>query len=230
MIFIDKDTLRLQLMNFNDNPNLGIYCRTNDDFCFVSKGLSKKIKKRIATTLEVDIIELSIADASIIGSLLSLNSKGAIVTDFADEETIKTIKNQGLDLCVINDNLNAVGNDILVNDNAALVHPNLNEKSISDIKETLNVPIYLGTIGNLKTGGMATVVTKKGFLCHPKVTEEEIHVLEKIFNTNVMIGTVNHGSPIIGSGLVANSKGAIIGDRTTGIELGRIEEALGFLD
>ena len=44
-----------------------------------------------------------------------------------------------------------------------------------------------------------------------------------------MIGTVNHGSPVIGSGLIANSKGAIIGNQTTGIEMGRIEEALGFL-
>jgi translation initiation factor 6 len=44
-----------------------------------------------------------------------------------------------------------------------------------------------------------------------------------------MIGTVNHGDPMIGTGLVANSKGAIIGRNTTGIEMGRIEEALGFL-
>ena len=45
-----------------------------------------------------------------------------------------------------------------------------------------------------------------------------------------MIGTVNHGYPVIGSGLVANTKGAIIGKLTTGIEMGRIEEALGFLE
>jgi len=230
VIFIDKNTPRLELMNFSDNPNLGVYCKTNDDFCFIRKGLSKKMIRTIAATLDVEIIELSIVDASIIGSLLSLNSKGAVVTDFADDETIKTIKNQGLEVCVINDNLNAVGNNILVNDHAALVHPELNEKSIQDIKEVLNVPIYSGTIGTLKTVGMAAVATNKGFLCHPKVTEEEIRVLEKIFNINIMIGTVNHGSPIIGSGLVANSKGAIIGDRTTGIELGRIEEAFGFLN
>ena len=230
VIFIDKNTPQLKLMNFNDNPNLGVYCKANDNFCFIRKGLSKNIIKKISAILEVEIIELSIADASIIGSLLSLNSKGAIVTDFADKETIKIIKNQGLELCVINDKLNAVGNNILVNDNAALVHPELNEKSISDIKNVLKVPVYLGTVGTLKTVGMAAVATNKGFLCHPKVTDDEIHHLEKIFNINVMIGTVNHGSPIIGSGLVANSKGAIIGDLTTGIELGRIEEALGFLD
>lgn len=44
-----------------------------------------------------------------------------------------------------------------------------------------------------------------------------------------MIGTVNHGFPMIGSGLVANDHGALIGRLTTGIEMGRIDEALGFL-
>ena len=77
---------------------------------------------------------------------------------------------------------------------------------------------------------MAAVVTNKGCLCHPKITEEEKQHLEDLFEVNVMIGTVNHGYPMIGSGLVANTKGAIIGNRTTGIEMGRIEEALGFLD
>ena len=77
---------------------------------------------------------------------------------------------------------------------------------------------------------MAAVATNKGLLCHPKVTEKEKKQLIDVFDVEVMIGTVNHGFPMIGSGLVANSKGAIIGNQTTGIEMGRIEEALGFLD
>jgi translation initiation factor 6 len=77
---------------------------------------------------------------------------------------------------------------------------------------------------------MAAVVTNKGLLCHPKVTPEEKSMLEEIFDVGVMIGTVNHGVPLIGSGLVANSKGAVMGNLTTGIEMGRIEEALGFLE
>jgi len=77
---------------------------------------------------------------------------------------------------------------------------------------------------------MAAVVTNKGLLCHPKVTLEEKKVLESVFDVEVMSGTVNHGMPLIGSGLVANTKGAIIGNLTTGIEMGRIEEALGFLE
>jgi translation initiation factor 6 len=215
-------------MNFNENPNVGVFCRANDTIAFVRKGLLKKIMKKISSILEVKLIELNITDATIIGSLLAINSNGAVITNFADIDAMKIIKDQGLDVCIINDNLNAAGNDILVNDSGALVHPNLKDETIKEIEKTLNVPVHRGTIGFLKTVGMAAVVTNKGLLCHPKVTDEEKRILEDIFNVNVMIGTVNHGSPVIGSGLVANTNGAIIGNLTTGIELGRIEEALGF--
>jgi len=220
----------LQLLDFNENPNVGVFCRANDNVIFIQKGLQKKIKKKIQNSLDVKIVELCIADASIIGSLLAFNSNGAVVTDFADEEAIKTIKDQGLDVCVVPDKINAAGNDVLVNDSGCLVHPNLKDSTIEEIKKTLGVSVRKGTIANLMTVGMAAVVTNKGCLCHPKATEEEIRILRRVFNVEVMIGTVNHGSPVIGSGLVANSKGAIIGNLTTGIEMGRIEEALGFLN
>jgi len=220
----------LQTLDFNENPNVGVFCRANENVAFVQKGLPKRTKKKINAALEVEIVELSIADASIIGSLLAFNSRGAVVTDFVDEEAFKTIEDQGLNVCVISDKYNAAGNDILVNDKGALVHPDMKDDTIKEIKEVFRVPVYRGTIGSLKTVGMAAVVTNKGLLCHPKVTDDEKKVLEKVFDVNVMIGTVNHGSPVIGSGLVANTKGAIIGSLTTGIEMGRIEEALGFLD
>jgi translation initiation factor 6 len=216
----------LQLLDFNENPNLGVFCRANDDVAFIRKGLSKKVKNKIISALDIELIELNIADATIIGALLTINSKGAIACDFIDDDSIKIIKNQGLDVCIISDKINAVGNDILVNDTGALVHPDLKDNTIKDIQKTLGVPVSRGTIGSLKTVGMAAVVTNKGLLCHPKATDEEKRNLEKIFGVSVMIGTVNHGSPVIGSGLVANSKGAIIGNLTTGIEMGRIEDAL----
>jgi translation initiation factor 6 len=220
----------LQLLDFNENPNVGVFCKANDDVAFVRKGLTKKIKKKIVDALDVNLVELSIADATIVGSLLSFNSKGAVVCDFIDKPALDAIKKLGFEICVVTDKLNAAGNDILVNDKGCLVHPDMKEKTIKSAQETLDVPVKRGTIAGLKTVGMSAVVTSKGLLCHPKVTDDELRVLEKVFGVPVMIGTVNHGSPVIGSGLVANSKGAVIGNLTTGIEMGRIEEALGFLD
>jgi len=218
-----------ELLDFNENPNVGVYCRANDSVVFLQKSLQKKIKKKISSALDANVVELVIADSTIIGSFLALNSKGAVVTNIADNVTLDVIRKQDLNLLVVEDVINAAGNDILVNDYGALVHPDIKDSSLKNISETLDVPVKRGEIASLKTVGMAAVVTNKGCLCHPKVTIDERKIMEDLFDVEVMIGTVNHGHPMIGSGLVANSKGAIIGNLTTGIEMGRIEEALGFL-
>ena len=87
-----------------------------------------------------------------------------------------------------------------------------------------------GTIGGLKTVGMAAVATNKGLLVHPRVSEAELAVLDDLFGLPVDVGTVNFGSPQVGSGLLANSKGYLAGEETSGPEMGRIEDALGFLE
>jgi len=218
----------LQLLDFNENPNVGIYCRTNDSIVFLQQSLPKKTKRLVGEVLDVKVVELCIADSTIIGSLLTCNSHGAIVTAFTNKETFLTIEQQGLRVFPIKDIINAAGNDILANDYGAIVHPELKATTIKQISNILGVPVQKGTIASLGTVGMAAVVTNKGCLCHPKTTDEEMQQLKKVFDVDVMIGTVNHGFPMIGSGLVANTKGAIIGNITTGIEMGRIEEALGF--
>jgi translation initiation factor 6 len=220
----------LQLLDFNENPNVGIYCRANDSVVFVQTGLQKRIQHAITEALGGKLVELSIADCTIVGSLLTFNSHGAIVSASANTETLKLIEQQGLTVFPIKDVINAAGNDILANDHGALVHPDLKTATVKKIGDILGVPVQKGTIAGFGIVGMAAVVTNKGCLCHPKVTDEEKQLLEKVFDVNVMIGTVNHGFPMIGSGLVANTKGALIGNKTTGIEMGRIEEALGFLE
>jgi len=220
----------LQLLDFNENPNVGIYCRTNESVVFLQQSLPKKTKRLVGSVLGVKVLELCIADSTIIGSLLTCNSSGAIVTAYANKETFHAIEQQGLRVFPIEDVINAAGNDILANDHGALVHPDLKNSTVKKIGDVLGVPVQKGTIASLGTVGMAAVVTNKGCLCHPKTSEEEKKKLEEVFGVDVMIGTVNHGFSMIGSGLVANSKGAIIGDMTTGIEMGRIEEALGFLE
>ena len=212
--------------DFHENPNVGVFCRANDTIAFLRKGLSKKIKIKLAETLDVELFELTIADANIIGSLLVCNSQGVIATDLIDESNKKLITDCGFTLCVIDDIYNAVGNDILVNDSGGLIHPDFDDRIVSEMEDVLGVSLTKGTIGGLKTVGMAAVVTKNGLLCHPKVSEKEKKVLESVFQVPVMIGTVNHGVPLIGSGLIANTKGFVVGSRTTGIEMGRIEEAL----
>ena len=54
-------------------------------------------------------------------------------------------------------------------------------------------------------------------------------LIEEVLGVPPMVGTVSFGSPYVGAGVCASNKGAISGTQTTGPELNRIEDALGFL-
>jgi len=67
-------------------------------------------------------------------------------------------------------------------------------------------------------------------LCHPQASESELETLEDHLDVYADLGTINYGTPLLGSGLVANDESYLVGEDTTGPELGRIEDTLGFLD
>ncbi len=163
----------LQLLDFNENPNVGIYCRTNNSVVFLQKSLPKKTKRLVGDVLDAKVVELCIADSTIIGSLFTCNSSGAVITAFTNKETFTTLEQHGLRVFPVEDIINAAGNDILTNDYGAMVHPELKAATIKQISKILNVPVQKGTIASLGTVGMAAVVTNKGCLCHPKTTDEE---------------------------------------------------------
>lgn len=215
----------LRQLNIFGNSYIGVYCKVSEDFAFIPKNLTKAEKKLIEETLKVEVIEFSISGTSILGSLIALNRNGMITTDFVSEEELKFLKKK-IDVAIINSQLNAVGNNILTNDKKALVNFQYDEESKKLISETLNVEVLEGSIAGMKTVGMCAVATNKGILCHPKIREDELKRLKEFFSLPINIGTINYGMPLIGAGVIANSKGGIAGTLTTGIELGRIEEAL----
>ncbi|MDG6219004.1 MAG: translation initiation factor IF-6 [Candidatus Thermoplasmatota archaeon] len=217
---------KFQRLDFLENPNIGVFCKATDDFCIIRKGLPKKILNRVFSALQARLIELQLADANIVGSLLVCNSHGVVISNIVNEADILLLESNGFSVLPIDDTINAVGNDILINDSGGLIHPDIKDTTVKKIQDCLQVPLTKGLIAGLDTVGMAAVATNKGVLCHPVATDSEKNILESIFKVPVMIGTVNHGVPLIGSGLVANSHGAVVGSLTTGIEMGRIEEAL----
>jgi len=217
----------LARLDFNSNPYLGVYCKANDSFTITSPFLADKEYAAIKDTLKADVKSITIGGSPITGSLLAMNSNGVVVTDFIFDNEAAVLKEifDG-NVLIINDKFNATGNNILANDYGALVHPMMSDETIKDIKVVLDVVVERGTIFDIQTVGMAAVATNKGVLCHPRIRDEEKAHIEQVLNVPAYIGTINHGVPYVGAGLVANAHGAIMGSKTTGIEMGRIEDAL----
>lgn len=213
-------------LDINGNPHVGVFVRTNDEVTFAANQLTDKDYGQIREALETDLVALTIGGSRLIGSLLAINKRAAMVSSLVDPADVKRIEETGLEVAVFDDSLNAAGNNILVNDKAALVHPSLRSETVDRIGSLFGVETRQATIASVPTVGMAATVTAKGLLLHPRTTPEEVNDLATFFGVEAHIGTVNHGTPYIGAGLAANAKGAISGTPTTGIEIGRIEDAL----
>ncbi len=217
----------LAKMDFTGNPYVGVYCASNDSVVFVPNFVTKKQRKRLEEVLAVESCVLSLGGSTVLGALMALNNKGAIVTNFAWAEELEALGGLRVEI-MPQRKLNAVGNNILCNDNGAIVHPEYTSKSMRIIEDTLGVEVSRGTVGGLKTVGSASVSNQKGVLCHPYIKESESKLIEEVLKVPVGASTANYGTPQIGACMVANDKGAVVGSSTTPIELGRIEEGLGY--
>ncbi|MFP4001940.1 MAG: translation initiation factor IF-6 [Thermoplasmata archaeon] len=207
------------------HPYIGVFSAGSEDLVVIPPIDGEVFEE----ALDCQAVKTTIGGTRVVGSLMGLNSKGAVVSDIIEEREIENLLGY-VNVTVIPDAQNALGNNILLNDHGALIHPDIDEEAKEAIAEELDVEVKSGSIAGVKMVGSVAVATNKGLLCHPHVDEEEIEVLEELFQVPVSKGTANHGSGWIGTCLVANTTGAVIGNTTTPIEMGRIEEGLRYLE
>ncbi len=213
------------------NPNVGVYVLVTSKHLFVPNGLTDHNLQDLQEAFKLEPVVTSVSGSPLLGSLVAANAHGAILPDFASDADVQVFQDAGLETMRLGHaRLNAAGNNILCNDHGAIIHPDLGDGVLDGVSHVLGVDVERGRFGGLSTVGSAAVATNQGVLCHPLTTDEERNFIKGALHAPARIGTVNHGHGLIGAGLAANQHGAACGSRTTGIELGRIEEALGFLE
>jgi translation initiation factor 6 len=222
----------LKRLDINGNPYIGVFCRASDGLAIVSSDANDDVVNQLREALEVPVVRITVGGSRVVGALCTLNCSGILLGDLVsggEMEMVRRTCPAGARVLKLSTKLNAIGNNVLVNDSAALVHPDMSRASMKRLGDFLDVDVEKGTVAGMKTVGSAAAVTSKGVLCHPKATLQERELMADLFGLPVTVGTANYGSPMIGACAVANSKGAIAGSSTTGIEMGRIEEAFRFL-
>ncbi len=209
------------------NPNIGVYCLSNEEILLVPPGLSKRKLERFEDCLKVKAYSVSISGSILIGVLVAANSKGMIVPYTIKDSELKVLKEM-LDLNIFSPKVKwtAFGNLILVNDFGAIVAPNFPKNLIKKLSDYLGVEVALSRINGLPYVGSLAVATNKGVLANPFIKEEEKKIIEETLKVPVFTGTVNNGVLLPKSGILANSKGAIVGSLTSGKELMAITQAM----
>lgn len=216
---------------FFGSSSIGVFARATDDCVLVRRDVEDDLREELEAELGVPAIPTTIGGSSTVGALCVGNENGLLVSNRitdAERETIAATTD--LPITELPGRINAAGNVVLANDGGAYVHPDLPREAIHAVKDGLDVPVERGELAGLRTVGTAAVATGEGVLCHPKTTDGELDLLEELLDVYADIGTINYGGPLVGSGLVANDAGYVVGQDTTGPELGRIEDTLGYLD
>ena len=210
---------------------VGVFGRATDDCLLVRPDIEESLRAEFEAELDVPAVPTTVGGSGTVGALAVGNENGLLVSErVTDRERERIVEATDLPVGELPGRINAAGNVVLVNDRGAFVHPDLPRKAIKAVKRTLDVPVERGTIADVRTVGTAAVVTENGVLCHPKTSDGTLDALEELFGVYADIGTINYGGPLVGSGLVANASGYVAGQETTGPELGRIEDALGYIE
>ncbi len=211
------------------SPNIGVYCHSNETAAILPPGLTRKKIDWFRQYLGgVQVCVTNIGGSALVGIMTAANSNGIVVPKIIREHELKTIQeNSQARVCVAQERWTALGNVVLANDNGAIIHPGAPGSLAKTIAETLDVEIVSSSIGGLPYVGSLAVGTNKGVLVYRSITDREREVIEETLKVPVEPGTINGGVPYIRSGLLATTKGAVVGNLTIGPELMAITRSLG---
>ena len=213
-----------------NSPYAGVFCSTNDNLTLVPPGIPADDMEAISEALGTKLEIITLGGSRVLGTLIAMNNNGIlvsnIVTDLELEKFTQISKLHKIDFGVLPDRSNAIGNNFLVNDSGGFSNERLGKRAKDKAEEILKINLVSQSINDMDTLGMISCITNKGGLCHPDISTSEKSEMEKVFDIKLMEGTVNFGLPLVGAGIVANSNGAVCGRQSTGVELGRMEEAL----
>ena len=220
----------LKRVDIVNNPNVGVFVTVTDDYAFVPHTLLDEKTQIIKEALDVDIVKTSVSGSNLIGSLSVANSNGIIVSPHVLDREVKQFEELGLNVGIVPGNYSALGNIVAANDSGAITSPLLPGRAIEIIGETLGVNVKTSRIAEMDIIGSLVQATNRGFLLTKYAGETDVDLAFDVFGVEGNIGTVGRGISLVGACSIANSNGAIVAKDSTGPEMARVEEALGFLD
>lgn len=208
---------------FRDDPNIGLYGFATDKYAFFGSSPERKVKE----TLGVKIITSTILHTDFAGMFVAGNSQGIAVPKILEEYELPRVEKL-FEVLVVNSRYTSLGNLVVMNDNGIILSPLL-RRNKQQFEKFFGLSCAITTIAGINVVGSVALATNKGCIAHPKIRQKEVALIERTLDVTLNIGTVSFGSRFVKAGLIANSNGFLTSPQTSGPELGRINEALGFL-
>ena len=216
------------LIDYNGNPNIGLYAFATDDYCLVPETAPEKFVNQIIKNLEVEVIRLNIAGTPLLGALLISAGKKLFVPKIVLDREINKLKQLGIKHKIIDSELTALGNNIFVGKKTMLLNPDYDKETRKILEKETGLKTELLKINDLKTPGSLMKGNDYGVVMSSLLEQKSRLLRRKLGFENFETTTVNFGNPFISLGIIVNNKGLLLGKTTTGYEAMQIQRALGF--
>ncbi len=196
------------------SPFIGIFSILNDNYALVPPDVSPELVDAIKK-LDVDIVKITIANTNLLGLFVKANNNKLIVTKLVEKDELKLLRDLFSEVIIIEANYTALGNLITMNDKGIVCAKQL----AGSLKDATGL-----TVAGSDLVGSSIYANNKAFIAHPDATDAEMKKIKKVLKVEGGKGTINFGDAMLSTGIVGNMKGVIIGSRTSGPEMNRIDD------
>ncbi len=220
-------------LNFHGDPNIGLYGVVTDKFCLLARSVEEKDVESLKKILAVPILQVALYGTELVGLFCVATSDTVLLPNIIYPKELERLE-EGLaklkvKIHTIKTEHTALGNCILINDKAGIVSTVYDKKTFVKIREIFKkVELLQADCANTSVPGSVGKVTNKGGIFSPNLSDHDISKVEGLFGFEVGLGTVNIGNPFVSSGILANGFGFAVGGSSSGYEVARIDESLGF--
>lgn len=217
--------MEIEKATLNGSPYVGIFSVLTDKLCLLSVTESKEKVKFISDFFDIEIFQVNIANSSLLGIFATGNKKGFVVSNIIEDYEMDTFENSGIRIMKVPEII-AVGNLAEFNDNNGFCSKMFSEKTKKEISKFLGIDVQYAEIANSNLIGSGLVTTNKGFIMNPNASKEEFDKISKELGVYGTAGTANYGDVFVGNSIIANTNSVLVGIRTSGHELIKIDEGL----
>ena len=206
---------------------IGAFCAATERIILVPARITHHDLSILESTLKAKPVRATIGESDLVGMLCRANTNGIIVSNLASPDEVKLIKEQtGTNVLLLKSKLNAIGSNILANDKIAIINPDYSNEKLKEISDALGVETIRPHRTDFKTVGANNILTNTGMVVNNRCTDAEKSMWEQATGFQSTRSTAATGALSVGLAVVANSKGVVAGNTTTGFELSRIVNAL----
>lgn len=222
--------MSIELTTIFGSPNIGVYIYANNKIALLPPDVPEKLEKQVREVLGVDTFRVSVAGSRLLGVFVAGNDVGIVLPRVAKDEEVELLRSIArqaeLNVAVLREvRETGLGNLVLTSDKGCFVSTLLSEVT-REVADALGLDCESGVIAGSPLVGSLAVVTNNGLALPPLVSEEEMRELSSIFKVPANVVTVNRGRFFLRAGLIANDRGALVGEETTGIELMQLQRTL----